>query len=177
MSTFTLKEMVRFTTVWVASVILLSFSSATFADASSYVIPKNSRVIAFSPDNSHILLYVSPDTPYFSEEYYSLDTRSGLLIRLLKATGSSHVTVKITPDSRYIIYSRVVIGGDASAPPGLFRMPIGGGEVETLYDQRVDDFDMTPDSSQVVFVGHNLNESFERLFRVPVSGGDVSLLT
>jgi serine/threonine-protein kinase len=94
--------------------------------------------------------------------------------RAAQITAGNHTVedMAISPDGRWLYFD-----SDRAGNADLYRMPLGGGDVEHLTTDQADDFapDVSPDGRWVAF--HSLRRGTRDLFVMPAEGGEEQRIT
>ena len=137
-----------------------------------------------SPDSSRVVYRADQDT-YRVNELYSVPIGGGKVAKLNSTlvSGGDVFDFQISPDSSRVVYSA---DQDTDNVIELYSVPIGGGTVTKLNSTLVnngdvsfyfnDNFQISPDSSRVVYRADQDTEGVYELYSVPIGGGKVKKL-
>jgi hypothetical protein len=85
--------------------------------------------------------------------------------------GATVVSFLISPDGKYVVYGLGQAGDSPGAILQLYSVPIAVGAAPVLLAQtNIPAYRITPDSSQVIFVGPGTAEHTTALYSVPIAG-------
>lgn len=146
-------------------------------DGSIFITPNSQRVVYLADEDTDDLF-----------ELYSVPIGGGTSVRVTGPTqldvidhdDSTGDTTLITPDSSRVVFKATTLGGAA----GLYSAPVTGGSATLLSDPLTgghifDDFRVTPDSGQAIYIAAKRPASSGLLFelwRTPTTGGSAERL-
>ena len=164
------------------SEIFIVPSSGGTAKKLNGTLPLNSDVSAdglqFSPDSSRVL-YLADQLTNNVEELFSVSTAGGVISRLndpLVLYGDvSAAGMQFSPDSSRVLFLADQTTNDVNE---IFSVPSGGGVVVKLNGSLVpggnvlpDGLQFSPDSSRVLYLADQTNDTVNEIFSVPSAGG------
>jgi hypothetical protein len=130
-----------------------------------------------SPDSSRVVYLADQDTDEV-DELYSVPIGGGTPVKLngpLVTGGDVLSRFKISPDSSRVVYA--VIHPEYWWMYELYSIPIGGGTPVKLYESQlimtimdVFQFEISPDSSRVVYLAQQLANDVSKLYSIPIAG-------
>jgi len=137
---------------------------------------------SISPDGKWVV-YLAVQDGGTAYELYSVPIMGGTAVKLNAGTGKGfeRYNYTISPDSKYVVYQ---YDPDPGGPftDGLYSIPIGGGQkvkfkAEAYTDKNysyihsVFDYEISADSSRVVYISGHQNVFLPELYSEPITGG------
>lgn len=123
--------------------------------------------------NSQWVVYLADREVDGKFELYSVPIQGGEVIKLSNGGVQSVRKFQISPNNDRVVYYQSI---DAGAP-GLFSVPISGGDSEllnspTILSSSYMDFEITPNGQRVIYLDDQDNAlGLEELYSVPIAGG------
>ena len=130
------------------------------------------REPAFTPDGQTVVYLAAQDTAS-TEELYAVPVDGGTPVKLNRdiPVGDEVVDFKISPNGAHVLYRT---RRTASGPVELFSVPIGGGDSArlsgTLVSGDVGEYQITPNSSRVVFLADGNRADITELYSRAIDG-------
>jgi len=121
--------------------------------------------LAISPDGM-TAVYLADQTVDDTFELFSVPTSGGPAIKLSGFVIRDVQDFAISPDGTTVVF----MADKFSTTPGLFSVPLSGGEIAELHRSRVQWFEISSDSRRIVYVATNIQND-RNLFSVGLHGG------